>query len=163
MGIRFDVIFNLARRSRAIRAKIVQTARWGVAHEPQIHYAEIRPIPVHQKPLRLPITTDCSGFATLCYLWAGARDPNGLGYSGAGFTGTLLAHGRRIRSLDRALPGDLIVYGPAPGHHVVVVVEAGSDPLVVSHGSEAGPRLLRHSQEQAFQPQPATGLRFRVR
>lgn len=148
-------------RGNAIRARIVKVARWGVVHEPQIHYAETRPIPVHVRPFSLPLTTDCSGFATLCYLWGGATDPNRNGYSGAGFTGTLLAHGRHI-GVSKCKPGDLIVYGEPPGHHVVIVVEAGSDPLVVSHGSEAGPKLLRHSQEQRAQPHPATGLRFRV-
>ena len=136
-------------------------ALWGVSAERQIHYAETRPIPVHVKPRSLPLRTDCSGFATLCYLWAGATDPNRSHYSGAGFTGTLLQHGRHI-PVRKCQPGDLIVYGPAPGHHVVIVVEAGSDPLCVSHGSEAGPLTIRHSAEQAGQPQPATGLRFRV-
>ena len=44
------------------------------------------------EPRRLPLTTDCSGFVTLCYAWAGAPDPRGLGYSGQGWTGTLLAN-----------------------------------------------------------------------
>jgi hypothetical protein len=156
------VTYSLGRRSKAIRDKIVATARWGVAHEPQIHYAEVRPIPVHVKPLSLPLTTDCSGFATLCYLWGGARDPNGLGYSGAGFTGTLLRNGRRIRRLGSALAGDLIIYGPTPGHHVVVVVEPGADPLVASHGSEDGPKLLRHSDEAKAQPPGFQVRRYRL-
>jgi hypothetical protein len=156
------MVFNLARRSKAIRSKIVEVARWGVAHELQIHYAEVRPIPVHQKPLSLPLTTDCSGFVTLCYLWGGARDPNGNGYSGAGFTGTLGKQGRRIRNLSSALPGDLILYGTWPFHHVVVVVEKGADPLVVSHGSESGPKLLRHSVEAAAQPPGFQVRRYRL-
>lgn len=154
--------FNLARRSAAISDEIVKVARWGVAHEPDIHYAEVRPIPVHVKPESLPLTTDCSGFVTLCYLWGGARDPNGNGYSGAGFTGTLLTHGRRIRKLRNALPGDLIIYGPAPGHHVVVVVERGADPLCVSHGSEQGPGLVRHSDEAKAQPAGFQVRRYRL-
>lgn len=156
------MIFNLARRSRAIRAQIVQTARWGVAHSADIHYAEVRPIPVQIRPESLPFTTDCSGFATLCYLWGGARDPNGRGYDGTGFTGTLLTHGRRIRRLAYAQPGDLIIYGPAPGHHVVIVVEKGRDPLVVSHGNEAGPVLERHSAELAVQPAGFQVRRYRL-
>lgn len=148
-------------RSQAVRQRIVWTARWGVDHTAQIHYAQVRPIPVHVTPFSLPVTTDCSGFVTLCYLWAGARDPNGNGFNGSGFTGTLLAHGRKV-PIRKCRPGDLIVYGPAPGHHVVVVVEAGADPLCVSHGGESGPLLIRHSAEQAGQPPPATGLRFRL-
>jgi hypothetical protein len=154
--------FLPGRRATAIRDEIVNVARWGVEHEPQIHYAEVRPIPVHVRPFSLPLTTDCSGFATLCYLWGGATDPNRRGYDGSGFTGTLLAHGRHI-AVKSCKPGDLIVYGPAPGHHVVIVVEAGANPLVVSHGQEKGPWLTRHSDEARYQPPGATGLRFRVR
>ena len=62
-----------------MRAKIVAAARWGIEHEPQIHYAEARPFPLTRA---LPLTTDCSGFVTLCYFLAGAPDPNGLDYSG---------------------------------------------------------------------------------
>lgn len=154
--------FLVGRRSKAIRSKIVEVAHWGVAHEPAIHYAQIRPIPVHVRPLSLPLTTDCSGFVTLCYLWGGARDPNGNGYDGTGFTGTLLQHGRLIRDIRYAQPGDLIVYGPAPGHHVVVVVEKGADPLVVSHGQESGPALVRHSAEVAVQPPGFQVRRYRL-
>ena len=64
-----------------VRRKIVAAARWGIANEPRIHYGEIRPIPLGRT---LPLTTDCSGFVTICYYLAGAPDPNGLGYSGQG-------------------------------------------------------------------------------
>ena len=37
----------------------------------------------------LPLTTGCSGFVTICFYEAGAPDPNGLDYSGLGYTGTL--------------------------------------------------------------------------
>ena len=29
------------------RARVVKWARWGVANEPKIHYAETRPMPLH--------------------------------------------------------------------------------------------------------------------
>ena len=77
-----------------VRHQIVTAALWGIANEPQIHYGEIRPIPLART---LPLTTDCSGFVTVCYFLAGAPDPNGLDYSGEGWTGTLLRnleHGR---------------------------------------------------------------------
>ena len=57
----------------------------------EIHYRESRPIPALDRPRSLPLETDCSGFATLCYSWAGAPDPNGNGFSGEGYTGTMLA------------------------------------------------------------------------
>lgn len=150
---------SLAERKGAKRrAAIVAWAKWGVAHEPQIHYREVRPIPIKAK---LPLVTDCSGFATLCYHMAGAPDPNGFGYDGAGWTGTLLKHGRKINAID-CLPGDLIVYGnPATGgHHVVIAIEHGPNPLCVSHGQERGPQLVRHSVEKNYQPAGITFLRF---
>lgn len=55
----------------------------------------------------------------------------------AGFTGTLLEHGREVGT---PAPGDLALYGSGfPGEHVAIYTGGG---LVVSHGSEAGPLLL---------------------
>jgi hypothetical protein len=135
------------------RARIVKWAHWGVANEPSIHYAETRPMPLHTT---LPMTTDCSGFATLCYFLAGAPDPNGLGYNGQGYTGTFLDHGKRVTKAQ-ARPGDVIVYGPGTGWHMAVIVEAGGDPLTVSHGQEKGPALCRVSQDGRV---PQTFLSF---
>lgn len=137
----------------AIRAKIVAYALWGADHEPSIHYAQIRPYPSDAR--HLPMSTDCSGFSTLAYKDAGAPDPNGLGFNGSGFTGTLIAH------MDHVAPssskkGNLIVYGAAPSHHVVIAIEDGPNPMCVSHGQEGGPFRIRHSTEAAFQPSPAT-------
>lgn len=129
------------------RDKVVEWARWGVQHEPQIHYSEA---PDRAGWLTghagvLPLTTDCSGFVTACYRWSELPDPNGLGYHQLGYTGTLLdhagKHGQVLTDVSKARPGDPIVMGPGTGSHVVVVVEAGADPLVVSHGQEGGPRL----------------------
>jgi hypothetical protein len=144
--------------SRDVRARIVAYCRWGIANEPQIHYAQTRPIPLAQRK-QLPLTTDCSGFATCAYADAGAPDPNGNAYSGSGYTGTLLAHGRHIARRD-AKPGDLAVFGPGAGHHVVVLLEPGTvtDPLTCSHGQEAGPIAIRLSVEAAAQPSPITFL-----
>jgi hypothetical protein len=137
-----------------IRQAIVGHALWGVANEGQIHYAETRPIP--NVPVRhLPITTDCSGFATIIAKWAGAPDPNGHhfelvheegGVGFAGFTGDMLNHLMHVPREDTQ-PGDLVVFvGVAPlqdhPEHVVILTESGrehADPLVVSHGREAGP------------------------
>lgn len=151
---------SLSKKKKAAhrRKAVVAWAKWGVAHEPQIHYREIRPFPLSP---RLPFITDCSGFATFCYFHACAPDPNGFDYDGAGYTGTLLKHGRKINAMD-CLPGDLIVYGdPASGgHHVVIAIEAGPDPLCVSHGQERGPALIKHSVEKMYQPKGITFLRF---
>lgn len=132
------------------REKVVAWARWGARNEPRIHYTELstRSAWLLRRPGFTPLFTDCSGFATACYRWAGAPDPNGLGYVSLGYTGTLLEYAKNhghIADVSQARPGDLIVVGPGTGDHVVVVVEAGFDPLVVSHGKEAGPCLQRLS------------------
>ena len=137
----------------SVKAAIVNWAKWGVAHEPQIHYEEIRPMPLSAS---LPLTTDCSGFVTLCYYLAGAPDPNGLGYNHYGYTGTLLNHGQQIELKD-VQPGDVIVYGPGTGWHTALIIEGGPDPLTVSHGDEAGPGIVRVSQDGRL---PQTYLRF---
>jgi Putative peptidoglycan binding domain len=139
------------------RIKIVANARWGIANEPQIHYEQLRPIDGLRDPRKLPLHTDCSGFATLCYAWAGAPDPNGLDYSGQGWTGTLLEHMKPVPA-GGLQPGDLVVFGPPPGHHVALVLEPGTDPLLCSHGEEQGPLRIRFSVESAYQPAPATWL-----
>jgi hypothetical protein len=137
-----------------VRKKIVAAARWGIAHEPRIHYGEIRPVPLART---LPLTTDCSGFVTLCYFLAGAPDPNGLDYSGEGWTGTLLRHLEEIEQ-EAARRGDLVVWGDYPGRHVAIVLEPGDDPLLCSHGQERGPLAIRLSDEQRFQPPVVTWL-----
>lgn len=133
-----------------MRRAIVAYCHWGIAHEPQIHYAQVRPMPLGHRH-SLPMRTDCSGFATLAYCDAGAPDPNGLHYSGLGYTGTMLEHGRPVTKAQ-AKAGDLVIFGAFPGHHVCVVLEAGFDPLLASHGSERGPVAVRFSHEAKVQP-----------
>lgn len=137
-----------------VRGRIVAAARWGIRNEPRIHYAEVRPIPFTRE---LPLTTDCSGFATLCYFLAGAPDPNGLGYDGRGWTGSLL---ERMESVPPVAvrAGDIVVWGAFPGHHCAVVLEPGDDPLLCSHGQERGPLAIRFSEESRHQPAEVTWL-----
>jgi len=137
-----------------VRPRIVAAARWGIRNEPRIHYAEVRPIPLSR---RLPLTTDCSGFATLCYFLAGAPDPNGLDYDGRGWTGTLM---EAMENIDprAALAGDIVVWGEYPGRHCAIVIEPGEDPLLASHGQERGPVEIRFSSESRYQPAEVTWL-----
>jgi hypothetical protein len=146
-----------AAKAVTLREQIVANARWGIANERDIHYVQARPIDAIDEARRLPLRTDCSGFATLCYAWAGAPDPNGLAFCGQGYTGTLLRHMERIPAAA-ACPGDLVVWGPAPGHHVALVLEPGVDPLLCSHGQERGPFAIRFSEETRFQPSPVVWL-----
>jgi hypothetical protein len=144
-------------KSLTMREQIVAVGRWGIQNESQIHYQQSRPIDGLHEAQKLPLHTDCSGFSTLCYAWSGAPDPNGLKYSGAGYTGTLLQSMRRIPK-SAVQPGDLVVWGAAPGHHVALVLEAGDDPTLVSHGQEKGPIAISFSVESKYQPSPATWL-----
>ena len=139
----------------SVRTEIVEVARWGVRNAARIHYAEVRPMPLRRA---LPLATDCSGFATLCYFLAGAPDPNGLGYIGQGYTGSLLRHLPHIAPAD-AKEGDIVVWGRYPGRHCAVMVEPGDDPLLVSHGSERGPlEILLSAEQRVHDGQPATWL-----
>lgn len=140
-----------AKKSSNVRERIVEFAHWGVKNTARIHYRQSRPIDGRGRPKKLPLYTDCSGFVTLCYEWAGAEDPNGVNFSGYGYTGTLLRHCRRI-SKDAARPGDLVIWTPpADGQHVSIVVEGGPDLLLASHGSDRGPILIRFSDQHAYQ------------
>lgn len=144
-------------QSGAIRGKIVANARWGIQNEPQIHYQQLRPMDGLAHPRKLPLQTDCSGFVTLCFKWAGGPDPNGLRFNGQGYTGTMLQACTHI-ARSAARPGDLVVWGPPPGRHVAMVLEAGNDPPLVSHGQEKGPVEIRFSIENQYQPAPAVWL-----
>jgi|SRR5215831_3183310 len=119
-----------------LRAKIVEHAKWGLHHAGEIHYAQLRPMDGLHQVHKLPLHTDCSGYVTLCYKWAGAPDPNGYGYNGQGYTGSLINNMRQIMR-SQLRPADLIVYGYFPGEHVVIYIGGG---MVISQGSEPDPR-----------------------
>jgi hypothetical protein len=70
---------------------------------------------------------DCSSSSTVIYHEAGAPDPNGFGYNGYGFTGTIWPRGKF--TTDNPQPGDLAFYGydsrsinrGGPSHMAVVI------------------------------------------
>jgi hypothetical protein len=140
-----------------IRAAVVAWAKYGIAHNSQIHYTQssARDDFLHEVRGHLPMSTDCSGWVTQNYWAAGAPDPSGLGYRYVGYTGTLLEfaykHGRVFTDLSRARPGDPIVIGPGTGWHVTICLEPGEDPIVGSHGSEPGP-LSEHQSYDSRTP-----------
>lgn len=133
---------------------------WGISNNPSIHYSQTRPMPLaNWKAHKLPLTTDCSGSLTCCAYAAGIPDPNGLGYNGQGYTGTMLTHLRHI-SRSEIRPGDFCIFGAAPGDHVAGVMEADNDPLLFSHGYEGAPLSIRLSVEARYHVgQPITWLR----
>ena len=122
------------------KAGIVAWARYFTGQVPHFQYTQgaNRMQDIGQWPLQYPITTDCSGFVTLCYYLAGAADPNGQSYNHTGYTGTLLAHGKHINA-SLVQPGDVVVYGPGTGEHTAIVVSVNKgDILTVSHGGPTG-------------------------
>jgi hypothetical protein len=136
-------------------------------HEPQIHYAQVRPMrTVHLTEAELhlllanggTVSMDCSEGVTCLCKWAGLRDPNGHHYDGSGYTGTLLARLPHYTDASKAKVGALCVFGPGSGDHVAMVMEPGKDPLMWSHGYEGGPRKVRLSAERAIHRKPATFL-----
>lgn len=118
--------------------KVVKAAMFGYDNRGVIHYTQdIRRMQDFAPPPNVPNYTDCSGFVTWCYKSGGASDPNGFGYNGYGFTGTLLMHGHQV-PLGSIIAGDLVFYGH-PVSHVAIAVSSGR---VVSHGNESGPELV---------------------
>jgi lysozyme family protein/cell wall-associated NlpC family hydrolase len=141
---------------QAVRKKIVDWALWGCKNSGRIGYSQDGTVRLSALGTRgaLPLGTDCSAFATLCYSWAGAPNPNGQGAYDArqpAYTGSMLDRCRRIpRSAVKA--GDLVVWTPpSRGQHVCIVVSGGADPMLVSHGDDTGPKRLRFSAENGYQ------------
>lgn len=131
-----------------------------LAHEPQVHYAQIRPMRnVHLSKPVYPMTMDCSEAVTCLCKWAGLKDPNGLGYSGRGYTGTLLDNLPHYFNPANANVGALVVFGPGTGEHVAMVMEPDHrNPLLWSHGGESGPLTIRLHDEAQLHSPPATFL-----
>jgi cell wall-associated NlpC family hydrolase len=123
---------------------IVAWARYSNLHKDQWIYTQgpTRFVDL-RTPFASPITADCSSAVTYWFYWAGiTMDPNGLGYNGYGYTGTLLSHGTKIDKSSVA-PGDVVVYGEGTGDHTALVVEVhGPDILTISHGDSKGPRYV---------------------
>lgn len=126
--------------SQTPRTKIVAYATFGYNYRHKIHYTQssLRMYGVRNKirPPKIPYYEDCSSYSTWCYWGAGVKDPNGRGYDGWGYTGTLCLHGN---ATIKPRPGDLAFYGHKPYSHVVIYI---GNNMCISHGSEIGPVLL---------------------
>jgi cell wall-associated NlpC family hydrolase len=131
------------------RDRVVQAARLAAAHEPQVHYTmgsqrwQGISKGLNAAHGQFPTQADCSSFVTWC-LWNGLYLRYGLGDTvnghdwKAGYTGTLLDHGRRVLQTSQALRGDLVFYDN-PRHVAIIVSRVNGVPRVISHGSEGGP------------------------
>jgi hypothetical protein len=99
-------------------------------------------------PFSRVIWEDCSSFVTACYFLAGVPDPNGRGYDGQGYTGTLGQHGKVVAT---AFPGDVVLYpnqkvrGWPWAHTTIAVGDDVTKPATgcISHGAEGNPSLLK--------------------
>jgi len=125
-----------------IRTALVANTIWAHEHASEIHYEEIRPYPLvvwHH----IPFTTDCSGFSIIMCKWTNyCPDPSGHGFNGTGNTDSVDCELNSIPLAD-VRPGDFVIYGPEGATlHMAVIVETGTTPMVVSHGTTAGPLLM---------------------
>lgn len=104
---------------------------WLLAHRWSYIYKQYRPMPASMRLAIARRRLDCSSTVTLAAKAAGWPDPNGMGYNGYGYTGTLARHGEWVSS-PRA--GDLAFYGGSRSvpAHVAAVVDDGS--WVISFG-----------------------------
>ena len=122
---------------------IVAWGKYLVAHASQVHYTEgdQRMTDVHH-PGGLPMESDCSSTCTCEFAWAGAPDPNGMNYDGVGNTDTMVEHGKLVPLAQVQAGNTLVIYfngqgfTPADSEHVALVIEAGPDPLTISHGRD---------------------------
>lgn len=140
---------------------------WLVLHEELILYKQDRPMKsqhLFERDLvalfaaKKTFAMDCSESVTMMCRMAGLKDPNGLNYNGAGYTGTLLKHLPHYSDPKDADVGALVVFGPGDGDHVCQVAVAGKDPMLFSHGQNKGPVLIRLSDERKYQKPPVTFL-----
>lgn len=136
----------------AARARAVDAARLCLNHEPDVHYSQdmtLRWTGINKhldaSKGQWPNYADCSGLVTWAiwnavYLAYGMEDiVNGSDWK-SGYTGTMLSYGTVIGKASDALPGDAVIYGNGgTGQHTALISDRGSVPMVISHGSEAGP------------------------
>lgn len=155
---------------QAKRNSLVANAYLLKAHASQVHYIAQRPMHNERdhmvnvlKRFRhgIGIWMDCSESVSFLYYTSGCKDPNGMNFDGWGNSHTMWQHlNHRYTDPNRAHAGALGVYGPEGNEHVIMIVKHDAhDPLVFSHGQEAGPFIIPLSEESAgHRGQPFTFL-----
>lgn len=142
---------------RDARPAIVASAFWLSKQRSRCVYSEgPERMSAINRPFVVPAVMDCSAFVTVCYNWAGAPDPNHLGYDYEGYTGTLLSAGEHLalfsynglrQRIEDVRPGDVVVFGPGTGVHCALIVALGDgDPITISMGRPGDPNVVRVSQ-----------------
>lgn len=127
------------------RPEIVAAARWCVANKPAFRYLESRPFPLFVPSTAHVMEDDCSSTSILCCWMAHAPEPFAGAYAGIGNTETFL----ELEHITDPQGGDFVVYGeglPLGDQHMAVVLEAGSDPLTMSHGMPSEPAFVNAIQ-----------------
>jgi hypothetical protein len=133
-------------KKQRVRNAMSDYCQRSIGSEPQIHYAQVRPMQSLGKAPEPGFTADCSEHATCTYYWARKQtgiavpDPNDNGYNGAGYTGTLV---NNPECHPNYLVGDLAIYGSSLSNteHVATCYAGGDGDSSkwCSHGSEAAP------------------------
>lgn len=137
-----------------VREAIVDAGLFWYAHRSSIAYSQARPFQLG-KPPWVPSRWDCSGYVTACHYAGGGPDPNDLGYSHLGYTGTLMSTGVVVGNINDLDPGDGVFYGRtagssaafpigSPTHVALYVGIINGIPSVLSMGSYPM-RLLPYS------------------
>lgn len=135
------------------REDFLKGAKLLLSHAEQLHYtqdATLRWEGIHDRidyrKGHFPRHGDCSSTGTYLvfvplHMRFGLPDVvNGDHWRG-GYTGTIAQHGRRVLHEKNLLPGDAILYGPAPEYEHVAwfMGRKHGVSMVFSHGSEGGP------------------------
>lgn len=139
---------------RTVDAIIKQGVEWMLANPSKVHYTQdwqdrwaaiSKGLRIHKG--QFLTTGDCSSTSTWllkCGLYRAGFHPdvvNGQSWK-AGYTGTMINHGRRVVHDSNLRFGDQIFYGDQGGgvpKHVAVYIGGG---MVFSHGSDGGPYKL---------------------
>jgi hypothetical protein len=150
----------MAKLTQKQRNAVVSYCKVFNAHQSQIGYEQVRPFPIVAGPTLIELLDksedfndwDCSGSTVEIFHCAGLQDPTGFNFAGLGNTSTMLGHLKHYTDPSRAQPGALVIFGADLGlgnQHVAIVVEAGKDPELFSHGSANKALLLPLSAEQS--------------
>lgn len=124
-----------------IRARILNAAQWTVDNNAMAKYSEgTDRFSSLNREYNLPFIADCSAGVTDLFKWAGAPDPNKRNYDGQGYTGTLIAAGKKLR--PRSVRScDVAIFGPGTGWHAALVLTGGANPTLWSMGEQGDPRI----------------------
>lgn len=137
-----------ARQLAAIKAAGVAACELVIRNRGSIHYTQtarrMSGVRGHLMPPQFGAWEDCSSEATWIFyvmhrvaqrMGGSVPDPNDLGYSGVGFTGTMTPHGIPVSAFGGMHPFVCVFFG-WPISHVVV---RKSPTRAMSMGSEQGP------------------------